>query len=372
MLTGQLGVRLVMMVGDTVPLPAPYELVTAITSVQVTQEAEGNNGFQVTFRVALDSLVDFGLVASGALDPFKRVVIGVITGVVPEVLIDGIITHRQLTPADEPGASTLTVTGKDVSQMMDLEEKNEEYPNQPDFVIAARVIAGYAQYGMIPATMPTADVPIQLQRIPRQAETDYRFLKRMAERNGYVFYVEPVTFGVNNAYWGPEIRAGIPKPALTAGPYGNVKGIHFSHDGLSLVGSSGSFLEPISGTVLPIPPMPPLRVPPLALKPVMPRRTTLARTTSKSNPAQATANVMSAQSSAPDPLTASGEVDTARYGAVLRPRSLVGVRGAGLTHDGMWLVRKVTHTLNPVAGEYKQAFTLSREGTISSVPAVLP
>ena len=29
----------------------------------------------------------------------------------------------------------------------------------------------------------------------------------MAERNGFVFYIEPLTFGVNTAYWGPENRA---------------------------------------------------------------------------------------------------------------------------------------------------------------------
>jgi len=371
-LTGQLGVRLVLLLGDTVPLPAPYEVVTALTQAQVTMDAGGNDGFQLTFRIAQDAVVDFGLVVSGLLDPFKRVVIAVLAGALPEVLIDGVITHRQVTPAEDPGASTLTVTGKDVSQMMDLEEKNEEYPNQPDFVIAGRVIAGYAQYGLIPATTPTTDVPIQLQRIPRQAETDFRFLKRLAQRNGYVFYVEPLTFGVNTAYWGPEIRATPPQPALTAGPYGNVKGIHFSHDGLALVGTTGTFVEPISGTVLPIPPLPPLRVPPLAAVPVMPRRTTIARDTAQANPAQAALSVLSAQNNAPDPLTADGEMDTVRYGSVLRARKLVGMRGAGLTHDGLWLVRRVTHTLSPVTGEYKQSFSLSREGTVSSVPAVLP
>ena len=45
-----------------------------------------------------------------------------------------------------------------------------------------------------------------VQRIPRQQETDLAFMRRLAQRNGFVFYVEPVTFGVNRAYFGPEIR----------------------------------------------------------------------------------------------------------------------------------------------------------------------
>ena len=131
-------------------------------------------------------------------------IIGAVLGVIPEVLIDGIITHHQLAPSNEPGKSTLTVTGSDVSVMLDMEEKNEKYENQPDFVIFTRLIAAYAQFGLVPQPTPTADVPIMLQRIPRQQETDLKFIQRMAKRNGYVFYVEPVTFGVNTAYFGPE------------------------------------------------------------------------------------------------------------------------------------------------------------------------
>jgi hypothetical protein len=36
------------------------------------------------------------------------VVIAVVMGVLPEVLIDGVITHQQLNPGEEPGSATLT------------------------------------------------------------------------------------------------------------------------------------------------------------------------------------------------------------------------------------------------------------------------
>ena len=64
-----------------------------------------------------------------------------------------------------------------------------------------------------------------------------------------------------------------------------------------------------------------------------------------------------------------GEIDGARYGAVLRPRGLVGVRGAGWSHDGLWYVRRVVHDLAP--GSYRQQFTIAREGYGSTVPAVV-
>ncbi|HEX8394489.1 MAG TPA: hypothetical protein VF665_19235 [Longimicrobium sp.] len=373
MLTGELGIRLMLLVGDTVPLPASSELVSALEQVQVTSDAAGGDGFQLTFRLAR-GLVDYPLVLSGAVDPFKRVIVGVMMGAVPQVLIDGIITHQQLTPGDRPGDSTLTVSGRDVSVMMDLEEVNEEYPNQPDFVIATTIIGRYAQYGLIPKPTPTADVPIQLQRVPRQAETDLAFLKRMAERNGYVFYVEPVTFGVNTAYWGPQTRVAPPQPALTVGmgSADNLNGIHFSQDGMAPVSASGAFVEPLSRTPIPIPRLPPIKLPPLAARPVMPRRTRIARSSGQESPARAALSVLSASTNAPDPVTAEGEVNAARYGHVLRARGIVGVRGVGLAYGGMYYVRRVTHTLRPAAGSYTQSFSLSREGTVSLLPAVVP
>jgi hypothetical protein len=57
-----------------------------------------------------------------------------------------------------------------------------------------------------------------------------------------------------------------------------------------------------------------------------------------------------------------------RYGSILRARLLVGVRGAGITYDGMYYVESVTHNLK--RGEYKQNFTLSRDGLISQTPLV--
>jgi hypothetical protein len=53
---------------------------------------------------------------------------------------------------------------------------------------------------------------------------------------------------------------------------------------------------------------------------------------------------------------------------VLRARMLVGVQGAGITYDGLYYVDSVTHNLK--RGEYKQNFTLSRDGLESNTPTV--
>ena len=69
-------------------------------------------------------------------------------------------------------------------------------------------------------------------------------------------------------------------------------------------------------------------------------------------------------------VTATGELDATRYGDLLKPRSLVGLRGVGLLHDGFYYVKQVTHSVS--RGSYKQRFTLAREGLGTTTPVVRP
>ena len=124
-------------------------------------------------------MVDYNLL-DGTFDPDTRVIIGVILGAIPQVLIDGIITHHQVAPSNDPGMSTLTVTGSDLTVALDKEEKNKKYENQPDFIIFSSLIADYAQYGLIPAPTPTTNIPLSVYEVPRQQETDLKFIQRMA------------------------------------------------------------------------------------------------------------------------------------------------------------------------------------------------
>lgn len=371
MLASTLGIRLVLWMGASVPTPAPQAVVDALESVEVTNDREAGDGFQMTLVVRKDQTLDYGLLRGGILAAGTRVIVGVLMGARPEPLIDGVIEHHQVNNDPATGAS-VTVTGRDVTAMLDLEERDEEYPNQPDFVIVSQVLGRHLQYGLVPDVRPTTDVPIELDRVPHQQETDLAFLHRLAERNGFVFYVEPTTFGVNRAYWGPEVRAGLPQPALTQGmgPADNVRSLSFSHDSLEPVGTAGTFVEPFLKLSIPIPPLPSLKIPPLAATPAPARRTRRLRDTANQNAAGAATSAVAAATNAPDAITGEGELDAARYGTVLRARRLVGVRGAGLSYDGFYHVAAVTHTIGPDG--YGQRFRIGREGTGSLTPVVVP
>jgi hypothetical protein len=378
MLAKNLGVRLVLWMGKTVPHPAPFEVLDALLKVEVTNDDEHGDGFQLTFSLGKDKSMDYGLLRSGVLEPFTRIIIGVILGATPEVLIDAVVAYHEILPGNDPRTSELRVTGKDVSQMLDLEQKNAKYENQADFLIVTQLIGAYTQYGLVPQVTPTTDVPIMTERIPRQHETDLKFIKRLAKRNGFVFYIEPVTFGVNTAYWGPEKRLGVPQPSLTMnmGPWTNVTSLHFSNDALSPVATKGTFVEPITKISIPIPSLPSLRIPPLSESSVEAKRTVLMRNTANQSPVQAAINALATVTGAPEAVKGEGELETVRYGYVLRARKLVGVRGVGTTYGGNYYVSSVKHIIEigypQENAAYKQEFKICKEGTGALLPVVRP
>jgi hypothetical protein len=354
----------------------------ALQSVQVTHNDSSRSGFQLTFQAGRPgpaSVMDYPLLSLPLLQVFNRVILIVTIDAMPAVLMDGIITNQQLSPGDQPGTGTITVTGEDVSVMMDLEEKNVEHPAQPEMVIANLIILDYAQYGLIPTVLPppAMDVPLPIERTPAQRSTDLNYLKEMATRFGYVFYVTPgpAPF-VNTAYWGPPVRIGLPQPALSVnmGPETNVNSINFQNNGLAPQLVSGSVQDRQTNMDVPVQTFASTR-PPLTSQPAVITNQPNVRTTSFQgsglNIAQAYSRAQAQTDASTDnTVSVSGEMDAVRYGAILQARSLVGLRGVGYTFDGFYYVKSVTH--NITRGSYKQSFTLTREGLGAISPVVVP
>lgn len=375
-----LGIRLALWAGPTVPVPASAEIMEALENVEVTHSDQGRSGFQMTFRVGRSGtdLLGYALLRNLQLRPFSRVILMVTFNAVPQVLMDGIITNQQLSPQNQPGASTLTYTGEDVSVMMDREEKEVEHPAQDESVIANKIIATYAQYGLIPMVIPppALDIPIPIERIPVQRGTDLGYLQEMAQRYAYVFYVTPGPAPLANiAYWGPSVRTGIPQRALSTnmGHETNVNSIDFQYDALSATTVSGTVQDRTTNQGMPVRTFSSTR-PPLVSQPALVANLSNARTRLLGQQGglsymQAFARAQGTTDEASErTVTASGELDALRYGRLLTPRGLVDLRGAGYNHNGTYYVKSVTHTIGK--GSYKQRFTLTREGVGALLPVV--
>ncbi|MEA2387112.1 MAG: hypothetical protein QOJ22_1286, partial [Thermoleophilaceae bacterium] len=331
-------VRLQLLMGPGVPVPAPREVIDAVTSVSVeSNSGETQSGFELSFRISNRSpLQTLFLLTGGSSIPIFRVVIAVTMGGTTTVLMDGVMTDHELRP-DGATTSTLTVKGKDLTALMDIIPLDGlPYPAMPPALRVLVAVAKYAAFGVVPLVIPSVleDVPIPIDRIPRHQGTDYAYVKSLAHEVGYVFYVDPGPLpGMSKAYWGPEIRIGAPQPALNValdGPHNNVKSLSFRFDKERKELPVVYIQEPASKAPIPIPipDITPLS-PPLGAVPPLPPKITFLNDTAKMNPLAAAMRGLAYSGQHSDAVFGTGSLDVARYGHVLQARQLVGVRGAG-------------------------------------------
>ena len=369
-------VQITLLAGPTVPLPVPRPVLDALQSLQVTTSAGARSGFQLTFGVSNRSPLHMLLLLAANQIPLAlRVIVVATVNGIPDVLADGVVTRQEISPATSGGASTLTVTGEDLTTVMDRQEFNGiPYPAMPPEARVALVVAKYAMYGMVPLVVPSLfqDLPIPVDRIPSHEGTDLAYVNRLAADVGHVFYVDPGPLpGMNTAYWGPEIKVGIPQPALNTDmdQFTNVESIsfHIRHDEKAMPVVFIQEKTTKATIPIPIPDVNPLQ-PPLGLAPPIPTKLDLMKETAKLSPLAALGKGVARAAGTADAVEGSGSLDVLRYGRLLKARKLVGVRGAGPAFDGLYYVKSVTSTLKK--GEFKQSFSLTRNALVSLTPAV--
>jgi hypothetical protein len=371
------GIYLTLLAGPVVPVPVPQVVLDALQSVEirVSSEPGAQSAFDLEFSLSNDSpLQTIFLLAGGGIVPFIRVILIVTLNGIPDVLIDGVITNQSITP----GAgrySTLHIHGVDLSALMDLQDFDGlPYPAMPIVARVALILAKYVVFGIIPLPIPPLliDEPIPIDKIPAQTGTDFRYLQLLADQVGYVFYVNPGPVpGTSIAYFGPQIKVGIPQPALNINmdAQTNCEGLSFSFD-TEKKKLPVFFIQDETTKVpipLPLPDISPLN-PPLGLIPPLPLSIEFLDDTANLTPIEALSLALSRASRSSDAVSADGSLDVLRYGRILHARGLVGVRGAGMAFDGLYYVASVTHHLK--RGEYKQSFNLTRNGLVSITPLV--
>ncbi|NMY41050.1 hypothetical protein HBN76_07030 [Pseudomonas sp. WS 5013] len=373
-------VHLSLLIGPIIPLPVPAMLIDALEEVTVTSASEGASGFQLRFKVNSKSeLNTLFLIAVGNNTslgtPPLRVVLIVTLGGRPQPLFDGVLTNVEVQAGQNRQPGSITITGEDLTKVMDLIDfSGMPYPAMPIEARVALICAKYAAFGIIPLPIPSffTDVPIPIERIPAQQGTDLAYIRQLAEEVGHVFYIEPGEVPLTNiAYFGPEIKVGPPQPALNIDmdAHTNVESLNFSFDPtkgvLPVVFIQNQMTRvPIP---IPIPNLNPLQ-PPLGVLSTPLANIKMMKDTAKMNPMQAISAGLAEAKKSQDSVTASGSLDVLRYGRILRPRKLVGVRGAGVAYDGLYYVSSVTSTL--ARGKFTQSFNLSRNGLISITPTV--
>ena len=370
------GFYLTLMMGGFSAKPVPQPIIDALTEIQVTTNVGSQGGFQLKLTLGRSSPVR-QMLNSGGFDPRQRVIIAVTVNGQTEVLIDGIITKQDVTMSNSAGKSVLTVTGLDLTALMDfIDLSGIPYPALPLFVIVELILAKYLPLGVVPISIPPLLALIQnpIERFRKQDGTDYAYVTALAREVGAVFYLDPGPKpGMSIAYWGPDISKmfGGPQPAhsINFDSTSTLDSMSFSYDGTLATQYLVTVIEPNSGIPIPIPvPNIDLLKASLSSKAPTPLKSEQLKPIANQDPVGAALAGVGALFKTADVISASGQMDVLRYGRVFKARQLAAVRGAGNYYDGNYYVKSVTHNIK--RGEYKQSFALSRGGTGSSVSTV--
>jgi hypothetical protein len=367
---------LTILTGQVQATPVPKLLMDAFTDAEVTVSATGKSGFQLSFTLANSSPLQlFFLLAMGAPIPLIRVILVVSFGGLPQVVMDGMVKHTEVVPDAMRGSSKLVITGEDLSAVMDLTDSSgTPYPGlTPDLRVTA-ILGKYATFGIVPNVFPvvTPDADPPTTRIPSHKGTDLAYIQQLAKEAGYIFFMQPGPApGACTAYWGPQIKIGVPQPALNVNmdSWTNVESLNFKYEPQNAVAPIIYLQDPTTGVVtkVAVSGANPLN-PPLGSVVPTPQKTVPLPYTAKLTPAQALMAGYAKAAETADIVTGDGTISVLRYGGILQARQLVGVRGAGLAFDGLYYVDSTKHQIK--LGEYKQSFTLKRNALVSNVPMV--
>ncbi|HEX9372637.1 MAG TPA: hypothetical protein VF897_16620 [Roseiflexaceae bacterium] len=373
-----------LLIGQGVPAKADPALVEALEEVEINQSDSAGDGVEQGFRMTFnaqrspDRRPDYGLLQNEALKPGSRVVVSVTLEAQPRVLMDGIITHQQLTFDTALGESWLTVIGTDLTVLMDLVEQVKSHQGMQHEQVVRHILGQYASLGVQPKIVtPETSWPTQPpQHMPFQSATDLGYLRELAALYGHVFFLRPGPQPLKStAYWGPPEFQAEPQKALTVniGSDTNVETLTFAYDALApsqlyrALAQDGGATATLVETLKSKQALALAKQGALTANGTFVRKSWLRYSGPDAGEPGARAQALVDRSSRMA-ITGRGTLDVLQYGGVLMAPGMVGVRGAGSSYDGAYYLKTVKHRIR--GGEYKQDFTITREGPGSLVQRV--
>jgi phage protein D len=335
-------------------VPASDDLVDAIQQIDVECTLDQASVVRLQLGTTATAIGDWSVLDLDPFRPLTPLQIRLQSGTTPpEALVNAFVTEHKVTYS-EAGGSTLDVTAMDASYSMNLEEKVTSWPNLPDSAIAAAI---FGQHTIVPEIDSTSPVLTEPEGTTIQRGTDIRFLRRLAQRNGFDCYVqpEPVT-GLDFGHFHARRLTGPPQAVLSVelGTETNVSDFSVRYElaratsvtaaGLDvLTKSTQPALAPaaleqplgVEGTLM-------RQLPPPSIRPA---DTGLPRTAELQRAAQAIVDRST--------WSVFTEGTVGLDVPVLRPGGLVAIRGAGRLYNGNYFLTRVHHTIRPDSVEQR-------------------
>jgi hypothetical protein len=179
-------------------------------SVQVVEGLHQPSSFTLNYQFTSQD-GDFPLLSDSHLEPEAEIAVMVMVDMVPKFLVHGPVTRHEIAMENGGSGSTLAVIGGDKSVAMDREDKAKVWNNVTDSLAVAAVLADYS---LVPDVSMTSTLHTEFTRSLVQRETDLRFVRRLARRNGFWFWITTEAPGVNLGHFKRVSPGGSPDAKL--------------------------------------------------------------------------------------------------------------------------------------------------------------
>jgi hypothetical protein len=341
------------------------DLMVSLTEMEVDDDHRLTSSFKI--KLAIDLLGDgtWSLLDDERLALWKKVLIKINVADEEIELIKGYITH--IKPHIElEDNSYVVVMGLDTSCLMGLEEKVKDWPNKTDSDIATEILQSYS----LDTQVDTVEV-VHEESVSTiiQRETDIRFLKRLARRNGFDCFVKG-----DKGYFCKPVFTEPPQPVLASNFGAESNLISFSA-GLNALRPTTVEMRQIDTVAKEIVTADIQEGDQKKLG----RDGALSITVPNGNSSkmlvrQAVATSQAEMESLCTALVdeaewfiqAEGKINTPVYGSVLQTRKLVPIKGVGESFSGLYYVTNVKHVFTN--GDYVQQFTSKRNALAPGGP----
>lgn len=328
-------------------------------SVEVVEHVGEATSYRLHYALDIAN-GDLPLLVERRLDPGSVLSVLVPTAAGTECLVKGPV-HAQHIHLEHGGAgSRLEVRGSDTSVELDRELKSVVWDGVRDADAALSILK---DRGYRPDVAPTSALHAEAKHTLVQRDSDLRFVRRLARRNGCLFWVTSDPVGIETAHFRPPPLAGRPTAELTINfEDPNLLSLEIDWDVERPTSTEGLQLDLNTKATLngaaPASPLPSLGS--SDLRSITGDTRSIHVSAPGDDAGDLRARGEGALVDAGWFVTAACSTTVESLGAVLRAHTVVEVKGAGARHSGRYFVTRVRHLID--ASAHRMELELRRNG----------
>lgn len=324
---------------------APDAGLADATSVEVQEKMGEITTYKIRYPLAIEK-GELPILTDSRLSPGSELTILVEAGGQRVCLVKGPVCGQQIHLAHGGAGSYVEVLGADASVTLDRENKAAVWPNLTDSDAVSAIVA---TYGLQPDIESTSAGHFEAKHALVQRETDLRFIRRLARRNGSMFWITSDENGIDTAHFKRPPLGGSPPCELVINlDSPSLDALDISWDVENPTSAVANQLDlntksPLDGSAA-ASPLPPLGS--LALATIAQGIRSLHLAAPADDVGDLSSRSEAALIEADFFLRARTQTTLSALGAVVRAHSVVKVRGAGQRHSGNYFCTGVRHVID--------------------------